>query len=370
MTRNPLGPGPSRQSSRRPRAASWLPVLRGLLAVDGLLPSLVPSDHATGEAWRLAAWPDQLDSDGVVALRRRLGERRPSQLFLPDGQCRDVVPGDPATRLGSRVALVTGAAQGFGRGIAEGLARLGCRVVLADLNLAGAQAVAQGIRDEHGPLAALALRVDVADEESFVAAVDEVLAHHGGLDLLVSNAGIVRAGAVTDLSPADFDLVTRVNYRGYFVAVRTVAPVMALQHLAAPQVWTDIVEVNSKSGLAGSKRNSAYAGSKFGGIGLTQSFALELVSQHTKVNAVCPGNFLDGPLWTDPHTGLFAQYLAAGKVPGATSVADVRAHYEAQVPMARGCTPTDVVRAIAYCVEQEYETGQAIPVTGGQTMLH
>lgn len=159
------------------------------------------------------------------------------------------------------------------------------------------------------------------------------------------------------------------NYRGYFLCVRAVAPVMAAQREADPARWLDIVEVNSKSGLEGSKRNFAYSGSKFGGIGLTQSFALELVEHGIKVNAVCPGNFLDGPLWSDPERGLFVQYLRAGKVPGATTVEDVRRFYEAKVPMGRGCLPSDVARAIVYIVEQAYETGQAVPVTGGQNML-
>ena len=113
-----------------------------------------------------------------------------------------------------------------------------------------------------------------------------------------------------------------------------------------------------------------HAGGKFGGIGLTQSFALELCAYNIKVNAVCPGNFLDGPLWSDPVRGLFVQYLEAGKVPGAKTVADVRRYYEAKVPMNRGCLPVDVARAVMYCVEQKYETGQAIPVTGGQVMLN
>ena len=132
----------------------------------------------------------------------------------------------------------------------------------------------------------------------------------------------------------------------------------------------DIIEVNSKSGLEGSNKNFAYAGSKFGGIGLTQSFALELCEHNIKVNAICPGNFLDGPLWTDPERGLFVQYLRAGKVPGAKTVEDVKKFYEAKVPMKRGCFPEDVARAIFYAVEQKYETGQAIPVTGGQCMLN
>ena len=111
-------------------------------------------------------------------------------------------------------------------------------------------------------------------------------------------------------------------------------------------------------------------GSKFGGIGLTQSFALELVEDGIKVNSICPGNFLDGPLWSDPRNGLFVQYLQTGKVPGAKTVDDVRRFYESKVPMGRGCTTADVMKAIYYLIEQAYETGQALPVTGGQVMLH
>jgi sorbitol-6-phosphate 2-dehydrogenase len=144
---------------------------------------------------------------------------------------------------------------------------------------------------------------------------------------------------------------------------------MKVQHRFEPGWFADIIQINSKSGLEGSNRNFAYAGSKFAGIGLTQSFALELVEHNIKVNAVCPGNLFDGPLWSDPQTGLFVQYLRTGKVPGATTIAEVRRHYEAKVPMRRGCTIRDVARAIFYLLEQEYETGQALPVTGGQVML-
>ena len=144
---------------------------------------------------------------------------------------------------------------------------------------------------------------------------------------------------------------------------------MALQHQTASDVWFDIVQINSKSGLTGSNKNGAYAGSKFGGIGLTQSFAMELVEDGIKVNAICPGNFYDGPLWSDPEKGLFRQYLDSGKVPGAKTFADVKAFYESKVPMRRGCTTPDVMKAIYYLMEQAYETGQAVPVTGGQVML-
>ncbi len=88
-----------------------------------------------------------------------------------------------------------------------------------------------------------------------------------------------------------------------------------------------------------------------------------------KVNSICPGNFYDGPLWSNPENGLFVQYLAAGKVPGAKTVQDVKDFYLAQVPMRKGCNPEDVAKAIFYAIEQTGETGQAIPVTGGQVML-
>ena len=186
---------------------------------------------------------------------------------------------------------------------------------------------------------------------------------------MLSNAGVVRSGPVTEMEKKDFDFVTSINYTGYFLCSKYAAIIMQAQHEAAPEAMYDIVELNSKSGLEGSNRNFAYAGSKFGGIGLTQSFALELCAYNIKVNAVCPGNYLDGPLWSDPERGLFVQYLRAGKVPGARTVQDVRRHYEAKVPMNRGCLPLDVAKAVMYCVEQRYETGQAIPVTGGQVML-
>ena len=96
---------------------------------------------------------------------------------------------------------------------------------------------------------------------------------------------------------------------------------------------------------------------------------MQFAAEGIRVNAVCPGNFLDGPMWADPEKGLFVQYLKAGKVPGAKTVEDVRKFYVDKVPMRRGCETVDVARAILYIVEQKYETGQALPVSGGQEML-
>jgi len=171
---------------------------------------------------------------------------------------------------------------------------------------------------------------------------------------------------VREQSAADFSFVTSVNYTGYFLCAKQVSRVMTAQNRAAGGVYfTDIIQINSKSGLEGSKKNFAYAGSKFAGVGLTQSFAKELIGDRIKVNAICPGNFFEGPLWSDPENGLFTQYLNAGKVPGATTIEDVKRHYESMVPAGRGCRVEDVVKAIKYVIDQEYETGQAIPVSGG-----
>jgi len=180
---------------------------------------------------------------------------------------------------------------------------------------------------------------------------------------------VLRAESVKTQSERDFDFVTDVNYKGYYLCVQRAAPILALQHKANAASTSDIIQINSKSGLVGSKKNFAYAGSKFGGIGLTQSFALELIEDGVKVNSVCPGNFFDGPLWSDPERGLFVQYLRAGKIPGAKTIDEVRHAYESKVPMGRGCRAEDVIRAILYLIEQQYETGQALPVTGGQEML-
>lgn len=275
----------------------------------------------------------------------------------------------------NRVAIVTGAAQGFGYEIARGLAAAGAQVILADLNLEGADTAAASLNSQFGRAVHRAVRVDVTQEESVQEMVQEVVAAYGGFDLVVSNAGVLKAGSVKELSAKDFEFVTRVNYEGFFLMTKHCATILETQNRAAETahpatpLQTDIIEINSKSGLIGSNKNGAYAGSKFGGIGLVQSFALELISDNVKVNAICPGNFFDGPLWSDPDRGLFVQYLRAGKVPGATTIEDVRKSYEQRVPMKRGCTGADVVRAIIYVVEQPYETGQAVPVTGGQEML-
>jgi NAD(P)-dependent dehydrogenase (short-subunit alcohol dehydrogenase family)/rhamnose utilization protein RhaD (predicted bifunctional aldolase and dehydrogenase) len=273
------------------------------------------------------------------------------------------------SRYADRIAIVTGGAQGFGAGIAEALSRVNMNVVVADLNEETGNAFVAKLNDGKSSSKAIFVKTDVSDPVSVKSLVTATVSEFGGLDLMVSNAGILRAGGLDEMEPEVFLKSTAVNYNGFFYCAKYASEVMKIQNNEKPEYFTDIVQVNSKSGLRGSNRNFAYAGAKFGGVGLTQSFALELAPNRIKVNAICPGNFYEGPLWSDPHNGLFVQYLQTGKVPGAKTIDDVKKYYENQVPMKRGCRLEDVVKALLYIIDQEYETGQAFPVTGGQVML-
>ena len=272
-------------------------------------------------------------------------------------------------RVEGKTIVVTGAAQGFGEGIARELMGQGANIVVADLNEAVGAATAASFNSIARNNKAIFVKTNVADMDSLHNLMKQTICTFGALDVFVSNAGVLRAGGLEAMTPENFEFVTNINYKAYFFCAKVASHIMKLQTAADPEYFADIVQVNSKSGLRGSKANFAYAGGKFGGIGLTQSFALELAPFRVKVNSICPGNFYDGPLWSNPENGLFVQYLAAGKVPGAKTVQDVKDFYLAQVPMRKGCNPVDVTKAILYVIEQTGETGQAIPVTGGQVML-
>lgn len=282
---------------------------------------------------------------------------------------RKVSAGTTAGRVENKTIIVTGAAQGFGEGIARCLIQQGANIVVADLNeVTGAKTV-ENLNSIAKSNRAIFVKTNVADTASLRELVHKTVCAFGGLDVFISNAGVVRAGGLEEMTPENFEFVTKINYNAFFYCAQAASRVMKLQNRYCEENYGDIIQINSKSGLRGSKANFAYAGSKFGGVGLTQSFALELAPFRIKVNAVCPGNYYEGPLWSNPENGLFLQYLHAGKVPGAKTVEDVRAYYMAQVPMRKGTGPEDVTKAVLYLIEQTCETGQALPVTGGQVML-
>ncbi len=255
-------------------------------------------------------------------------------------------------RLKDKVVIITGASQGLGEALAHRLDEEGAKIVVADMNFEGAQKVASELSN------AVACAVNVTDEEQCAAMAKLAKDTFGKVDMLVANAGIVKSGAIEEMTYKTFSLVVDVNLNGYFNSCKAVVPYFREQGKGV------IVQINSKSGKKGSNKNCAYAASKFGGIGLTQSLALELATDNIRVNSICPGNMLDSPLWVN---SLFKQYA---RNQGITE-AEVRQKYIDQVPMKRGCQYEDIANAMVFLLSDEssYMTGQGINVTGGQQLV-
>ncbi|MGI6173360.1 MAG: sorbitol-6-phosphate dehydrogenase [Christensenellales bacterium] len=255
-------------------------------------------------------------------------------------------------RLKDQVIIITGAAQGLGEALAQRLDGEGASVLVADMNIEAASKVAEGLRD------AIAVQVNVCDPEQCDAMVQAALDKWGRVDKLVSNAGIVISGAIEEMTYRQFAKVVDVNLNGYFNVCKSAIAAFRRQGKGV------IVQINSKSGKKGSAKNGAYAASKFGGIGLTQSLALELAQENIRVNSILPGNLLDSPLWVN---SLYEQYA---RNQGTTKEA-IREKYTNQVPMRRGCQYEDVANVMVFLLSDEssYMTGQAINVTGGQQMF-
>ena len=258
--------------------------------------------------------------------------------------------------LKGQIAIVTGAAQGLGEAIAYRLLTEGAKVVFADTNFNKLSLVLEKYDLAFQECIHIA-QVDVTDESSVEHLVQTTYSTFGRIDLLVSNAGILISGDTPTFDADSWRKVIEVNLVGYFLCSKHVSKYMVEQNKG------NIIQINSKSGKKGSFRNSAYAASKFGGIGFTQSLALELAPHGVRVNAICPGNLLDSPLWVD---SLYEQYAERWGI----TVEEVRKQYEEKVPLKRGCTYEDVGNMVVFLASDKasYITGQSLNVTGGQVM--
>ena len=258
--------------------------------------------------------------------------------------------------LEGKKAVVTGAAQGLGQAISQRLAAEGCDLILGDIHEEGVAGTAAAIASESGRQVHAA-GVDVTREEDVANLFNTARERFGRVDAVVSNAAILIARPLDEFTADDWRKVIDVNLVGYFLTTKHAAKIMKEQRAGS------IIQINSKSGKKGSAKNSAYAAGKFGGIGHTQSVALELAEYGVRCNAICPGNLLSSPLWVN---SLFKQYAANQGI----SEEEVRQKYIDQVPLKRGCEYEDVCNLVVFLASDQsaYMTGQAINVTGGQEM--
>ncbi|MBI4505673.1 MAG: SDR family oxidoreductase [Chloroflexi bacterium] len=259
-----------------------------------------------------------------------------------------------------RVAIVTGAAQGIGRGIAHCLAGDGADVVLADLALDGAREGAEQI--ERLGRSALAVRCDVSDAQSVADLVRRTVERFGHVDILVNNAGIKGAPGWLDeerTRPVDWDAAFQVNVKAQFLCAEAVAP-----HMIARR-WGKIVNISSSSGREPSPFHPHYHATKAAVISYTQCLALQLAPYDINVNAICPAM-----VWTPMAYETHRWRRERGGEPGDDAREAFDARMRRRCPLQRETTPEDIGWAVCFLVSERARniTGQTIDVDGGAVM--
>jgi 3-oxoacyl-[acyl-carrier protein] reductase len=246
-------------------------------------------------------------------------------------------------RLANRIALVTGAASGFGAGIARRFAAEGAKVVCADLNLAGAQTIAAEI-------GGIAVGGDVSREADVAAMVQAAVAAYGGLDILVNNAGTThRNKPLLEVTEEEFDRVYAVNVKSLFWTTRAVVPLLRRQRRGGV-----IINIASTAGIRPRPGLTWYNGTKGAVNIITLSMAQELGKDGIRVNAICP---------VIGETGLLEAFMGVPDTP------ENRAKFLATIPLGRMSTPADVANAAVFLAEDasSFLTGVLLPVDGGRT---
>lgn len=257
-----------------------------------------------------------------------------------------------------QIAVVIGGGQTLGEFLSKGLANEGYNIAIADLNKENADKVAEEINAQYGDNSAKGFYVDATNEGSVISLTKEVDENFGRTDLLVYSAGVAKASPITDFPLPDFDLSVRVNLYGYFLCAREFCKLMIRDGIKGR-----IIQINSKSGKVGSKHNSGYSASKFGGVGLTQSLALDLAEYGITVNSLMLGNLLKSPMFQS----LIPQYAEKLGI----KPEEVEQTYINKVPLKRGCDYQDVLNVLTFYASEKasYCTGQSINITGGQVMF-
>jgi len=250
-------------------------------------------------------------------------------------------------RLEGKVALVTGGARGIGFAIAKRFAAEGAAVAVLSLHEESAQEAAAAV-------GGVALVGDVANEPDVARAVAETVAAFGRLDVMVNNAATIAVGPVLETRAETWDRVMQVNLRGVFLGCREAA-----RQMIAQREGGRIINASSGAGRRGDAGIGAYAASKFGVIGLTQSLAVELAPHAITVNAYCPGHVTSTPMWD----GIDAAATARTGQPAGSA----KRAAEAEAPLARAGRPEEVAAAVAYLASDDaaFVTGESLLIDGG-----
>ena len=277
----------------------------------------------------------------------------------PSRQTQSVppVPAIPHV-LEDRVALITGAGSGLGRGIAVGLARAGAKVALLDIDLAAARETEALIAAAAGQT--LVIRADVTSERDVAEAFQQTVRALGDLTICVPAAGIAPAFALVDFPVDAWRKALEVNLTGYFLVAREAA-----RHMIAQKKGGSIILVSSKSGLEASKANSAYNATKAGEIHLARGWALELGPAGIRVNAVAPGNVFKGSkIWND-------EYLKTCARKRGIKPEEVIPYYVSLTALGIEIEPEDVAGIVVWLASDAARTitGQVIVCDAGQVFV-
>jgi NAD(P)-dependent dehydrogenase (short-subunit alcohol dehydrogenase family)/rhamnose utilization protein RhaD (predicted bifunctional aldolase and dehydrogenase) len=259
--------------------------------------------------------------------------------------------------LAGKVALVTGAGSGLGCGIAWGLVEAGAAVAFADIDEGGAAQSAGGSAD---PRRALPVRMDVTLETSVSAAFDRVLAHWGGVDIVVCAAGVAPPYELVDMPVDKWRMALEINLTGYFLVAREAARIMRAQGDGGSMVM-----VSSKTGLDASRANSAYNATKAGELHLMRGWALELGRDAIRVNAVAPGNVFEGSKIWNP------EYMKVAARKKGIQPEEVIPYYTSLTALNREIKRSDVASAVVFLCSEGARciTGQTLVVDSGQVMV-